>query len=129
MFHHKLLYLTSPTPLAWVLQSSFQICPHLNIHNRKKKQWLEKELQENVQQYQMAITEKKSTKREKTTNQKHTNSDVQKTTVVMTENVKETKSRSKEFRLEFIVISSRYLSTMVFDFVLFEFHMTLVFSV
>jgi len=77
----------------------------------------------------MAITEKKSTKREKTTNQKHTNSDVQKTTVVMTENVKETKSRSKEFRLEFIVISSRYLSTMVFDFVLFEFHMTLVFSV
>jgi hypothetical protein len=34
---------------------------------------------------------RKSTRREKTTNPKHTNPNVQKTTIVMTENVTETK--------------------------------------
>lgn len=71
----------------------------------------------------------KSTRRQKTTNQEHTKPDAQKTTVVMTEKLTETKSRSKEFILEDIVISSRHLSTLLFDFVVFEFHMTLVFSV
>jgi len=56
---------------------------------------------------------RKSTRREKTTNHNQSNPDVQKTTVLMTEKVTETKSRSKEFKSEIIVISSRYLSTMV----------------
>jgi hypothetical protein len=72
---------------------------------------------------------RKSTRREKTTNPKHTNPDFQKTTVLMTEKVTETKSKSKEVKSEIIVISSRYLSNMVFGFVLSEFHMTLEFFV